>query len=457
MNVVVVVIDSLRVDHVGAYGNTWIRTPHLDEFANSACVFDQAYAEGLNTIPVRTAWFTGRFTFPRRPWMPLTFSDVALAEVLTFKGYNCALIGDCYQYHKPKYNLQRGFEYVEWIRGQEFDKWIVDESIDVEEGVERHFKAHPGAPEQSARWRELFKQYLRNVSGRKTEEDYSPARVSLAAQDWLERQKRRDNLFLWAEFFDPHEPWDPPQKYRDLYEKDYRGQDIIDPVGGEIEGYLTREELAHCKALYAGEVTLVDHWVGKLYEKVAELGMEDNTLLIYMADHGHPLGDHGYMKKVRRYLHNELVRIPLMIRHPDGIGAGERREAITETPDVMPTVLDFLGVEAPDTVDGESLLPIVKSERKKIRDYAYCGHHGSTWAIKNADWSLMLYLKEDVDGKSGVELFDLKADPNELENVVEKHPEVARGLEAELRRFVEGLLSKPRPRDAEVPRRWVLD
>ena len=457
MNVVVVVIDSLSADHVGAYGNDWIHTPHMDEFAKSACLFDQAYAEGLNTIPVRTAWFTGRFTFPYRPWMPLTFKDVALAEILAFEGYTCALIGDCYQNNKPRYNLQRGFEYVEWIRGQEFDKWIVDESIDVEALVEKHFRPHPKYPEVSKKWRELFKQYLRNVSGRKTEEDYFPARVSTAAQNWLECQKKRDNLFLWVEFFDPHEPWDPPQKYRDLYEKDYRGQDLIDPVGGDVEGYLTPEELAHCRALYAGEVTMVDYWLGKLHAKVEELGMLDNTLMVYMADHGHPLGAQGYLKKVKHFLYNELVQIPFMVRHPEGWGAGERRRAITETPDVMPTILDALEVEAPDTVQGKSVLSVLKGEKERVREYAYCGHYGRSWAIKNEDWSLILYLKPDVDGKSGVELFDLRKDPGERKNAAGEHREVACEMELKLRRFVAKLQNEPVPKDAEVPRRWVVE
>ena len=185
--------------------------------------------------------------------------------------------------------------------------------------------------------------------------------------------------------------------------------------------------------------------------------MVDNTLMIYMADHGHPLGDQGYLKKVKHFLYNELVQIPFMVRHPGGWGAGERRRAITETPDVMPTILDALEVEAPDTVQGKSVLSVLKGEKERVREYAYCGHYGRSWAIKNEDWSLILYLKPDVDGKSGVELFDLRKDPGERKNVAGEHREVACEMELELRRFVAKLRNEPVPKDAEVPRRWVIE
>ncbi|MFC1734659.1 sulfatase [Candidatus Hydrogenedentota bacterium] len=453
MNVIVVMMDSLRQDHVGAFGNDWIHTPHMDAFASEAMRFNNAYAEGLPTGPVRTALLTGRYTFMYRPWMPFLLSDFTIGEALTHEGYKTAWIGDCYHYNRRGINFQRGFEYYELIRGQEHDKWLIDESIPIE--TDKYFRSRPDEPERSARWKMHFEKYLRNISIRKTEEDFFPAQVTNATINWLDRQKKLDNIFLWVEYFDPHEPWDPPQKYRDLYEKDYQGQDIINPMAGPVEGYLTPEELEHIKALYAGEVTLVDHWLGVLYEKIRELGMLDNTMIVYLSDHGNPFGERGYIKKTGPWLHDDVSKIVCMVRHPKGLGAGKASNAIVQTPDLMPTVLELLEVDGPDTVQGESMLPLLKEETDSQRDFAYIGRFGDVWAIKNQKWSLIKYFKDGCGKHAGeLELFNLKEDPGEQVNVLETHPEIACKMEQELLRFVKEMEDRPKGKDGEVLSIW---
>ena len=121
MNVIVILADSLRVDHLGCYGNKWIKTPNLDRFAKEATVFERAYSEGLPTLPTRTAMFTGRYTFPFRGWQPLQPNDLPIAEILWSQGYKSALITDVYHMHKPGMAYERGFDFVQFIRGQEGD------------------------------------------------------------------------------------------------------------------------------------------------------------------------------------------------------------------------------------------------------------------------------------------------------------------------------------------------
>ncbi|MDH7570100.1 MAG: sulfatase-like hydrolase/transferase, partial [Armatimonadota bacterium] len=121
MNVIVVVTDSLRRDHLGCYGNRWIQTPCIDAFAQEGALFEEAYSEGLPTLPTRTAWWTGRFTFPFRGWQHFELSDALLAEVLWSRGYTTALITDVYHLHKPGMNCGRGWDTVQFIRGQEYD------------------------------------------------------------------------------------------------------------------------------------------------------------------------------------------------------------------------------------------------------------------------------------------------------------------------------------------------
>ncbi|MHA2204157.1 MAG: sulfatase-like hydrolase/transferase, partial [Candidatus Hodarchaeales archaeon] len=146
MNVIVIMLDSFRKDHLGCYGNRWINTPNIDKFASDAVVFDHAYAEGLPTIPVRVALFTGRYTLPFRGWQPLEQNDLLVAELLWNKGITSALIADTYHMHKPEMGFCRGYDYVRWIRGQETDPTRIDPNlpIDVTQYSEKNW--HPVSP-----------------------------------------------------------------------------------------------------------------------------------------------------------------------------------------------------------------------------------------------------------------------------------------------------------------------
>ena len=211
MNVVVIVNDTQRWDYLGCYGNNWIKTPNLDKLASESAVFDYCYAEGLPTIPTRTTFFTGRFTFPFRGWQRLEPTDILLAEVLWNKGYTNALITDVYHMHKPTMAFERGFDFTQHIRGHEADPWVLDESIEVD--VDRYHKAHGNDKSVRAQ----IAQYLRNIHWWRGEEDTFVARCVNGAAKWLEEQPKKDNLFLWLDCFDPHEPWDPPEPYRSMY------------------------------------------------------------------------------------------------------------------------------------------------------------------------------------------------------------------------------------------------
>jgi arylsulfatase A-like enzyme len=430
MNVIVIINDSLRWDHLGCYGNQWIRTPNLDKLASEAAVFDYCYSEGLPTVPTRTTFFTGRFTFPFRGWQRLEPTDLLLAEVLWNKGYHSAMITDVYHLHKPTMAFERGFDYTKHIRGHEGDPFVVDESIQVD--VDRYYKGD--GKDKSVRAQ--LTQYLRNIHHWKGEEDTFVAQVLQEGVKWLTDLKKRDNLFLWLDCFDPHEPWDPPSPYNRMYtDQNYHGKDIIHPIPGKIEGHLTPEELHHIKMLYAGKVTLCDRWVGFFLDEVRKMGLFENSLIIFTTDHGAPFGEHGYIKKAEPGLYEELVHIPLIIRHPEGIGAGKRFSALVETTEIFPTILDFLKMSRPPRIHGESLLPLMADQVESIRDYAYMGYFKRTWRVSDRIWSFALSLEK---GRSN-ELYNLKEDPGEKKNLIAKEPAKAIELELELRRFVSNL------------------
>ena len=458
MNIIVIVADSLRVDHVGCYGSH-VKTPNIDKLASESIIFDQAYSENLPTMPCRTAWWTGRHHFPKRGWKPFELSDYLLAEVLWDKGLTSALITDTYHMHKPVYNCGRGFDTVVWVRGQEYDPWTVDDNIEVDIETRHRLRGN----DKDSLWEDHFRQYMRNVSWYRSEEDYCVARVVKEAIRWLEyvTKKQKDNLFLWVDCFDPHEPWDPPSPYREMYDPDYKGQELIDPVPGPVEGYMTEEEVAHTKALYAGEVTFVDKWVGALLDEIRNLGIYDDSLIMFTSDHGEPFGEHGIIRKAQPWSYEELAHIPWIIRHPENPGSGKRSSAFVQPPDLMPMVLDILGISgelvlpylAPVkhtfpqdiavskqevTLTGLSLLPILKREIESIRDFVVTAHSGSEWSIRTADWSYFLPL----EGERNPELYNRKKDLGEKKNILDGHRDVADALELTLRRFADEVSQK---------------
>jgi len=457
MNVIVIMEDSFRKDHLGCYGNKWIKTPNIDKFAANATVFDYAYAEGMPTIPVRIALFTGRYTLPFRGWTPLMPADVLLAEILWDKGIRSALVTDTYHMHKPQMGFSRGFDYVIWIRGQEADPAVTDQNIkvDLSKWSEKNWVGWvmPGMVE--SRIKNDFEQYLRNRAHWKSEEDHHIAQVVKAGMKWLEdmvSSGRNDNLFLWLDSFDPHEPWDPPDDYIELYPvPEYDGLPII-WGGGFVEDW-TLAEIRHIRSQYAATITMVDKWTGLLLEKIEELGLLDNTMIIFLSDHGEPLGEHGIIKKIRPWPYEEVSRIPLIIRLPDGMNEKKRVDSFVTTPDITATILSFFGVKVPPSMQGRNLLPLIQGKDAGA-EFGISGYHGRSWSIRDHEWSFYLWLGTDASSKTKEKPELYRYDPNyvpprpseyelghqaEKENLIDSEPEMADHLEKKLRKFVEGL------------------
>ena len=351
MNVILIILDSLRADHLGCYGNTWIETPSLDALAEEGVVYTRAFPESLPTIPMRRAIHTGRRTFPFREWapqkgdpvlsygwQPILQSQVTLAETLVGTGYHTIFITDTYHQFKPSMNFHRGFQQWQWIRGQEaypYGSVALVSRERVEAALTPQMRQFGPAP--------MLRQYLANQAQRRGEEDFQAPRVFRAAMQCLKENERVGKLFLLLDCFDPHEPWDPPRHYVDLYDPGYEGCEVIFPPYGPASS-LSEAELKHMRALYAGEVTMVDHWLGRFLDRARSLGLLDRSLVIETSDHGHQLGEHGVLGKVAFGLFNELMDVPLLIRHPEGAGAGQRVAAFAQHHDIPATILALLGL-----------------------------------------------------------------------------------------------------------------
>jgi arylsulfatase A-like enzyme len=425
MNVVLVIIDSLRKDHVGAYGNSWIKTPSLDAFARESLRFTRAYPESLPTICARRAIHTGFRTFPYkdRPseqrhapaygWLPIPREQPTLAETLEARGYQTMLVTDTYHQFRPPMDFNRGFDTYHWIRGQEKDHYrpILPAS---DEEIQEHYLLHGEALKA--------RQYLANTRGRETEEDWFAPRVFLRANEFLEAASKREPFFLVVDNYDPHEPWDPPEKYTSLYYPEgYDGPEPFTTIYGR-DDYLTERQLRRMRALYAGEVTMVDRWLGHFLDRMDELDLFENTLLILLSDHGHALGEHGYTGKPHYALWPELTDIVFMIRHPEGKGAGETSDYYASTHDVAPTILGFLGIEPEQPMEGQDLSVLFDGEEPGVRSHFTAGYHNFVWA---RDSGYAMISRQD---RENARLYDLRRDPEMQQDISAGHPDVVRQM-----------------------------
>jgi arylsulfatase A-like enzyme len=471
-NVILIVSDTMRRDALGCYGGRWVQTPYLDAFARSAVRCTNAYLCSFPTVPARHDLLTGRYTFTYKPWSPLDPDTITLQDVLRAAGVYTALIVDTPHPFRPDYNYQRNFDFVQINRGQEND---VYETRPLPVRL-------PCDPRKLRNGDKVVTQYLRNVASRKVEEDYFCARTLRAAADWLARSHARQPFFLYVDTFDPHEPWDPPASYVEKYDPGYKGQEVIYPRYDRWRDFLSEAELKHCRALYAGEASLVDRWVGHLLHRIEKLGLLESTLVLFVADHGFYLGEHGYIGKsfIRgdRYqslpLYSEVCRVPLLAHFP-GCKPGAVVDALAQTVNLAPTALDFLGIKRPASFAAPSLWPVLQGKKAAVADLVISSPTLSHAAmqqpqptnratITDGRW-LLVYggtgTGDPADRTSSVdseqrlvapltgeklapELYDLQADPGCGRNVLAKHKERAGDLHC---RFVAFLKSSPIDRD----------
>ena len=408
-NVIVVMLDTLQFNYLGCYGNNWIKTPNLDRFAQQGVLFENAYTEGLPTVPCRRAMFTGRYTLPVKGWSQLDIEDTTIADLCWGQPIDSALIHDSGPFRLPKFGYSRGFDKVHFIHGHETDHQYYAQDELHKHKAEDYYEDHviKTADEilKENVMRPLMNQvecHLKERQYWKSDEDHHVAQVMKTAGKYLDQVDRNKSFFLWIDSFDPHEPWDPPSVYdpgkKCMYDPDYKGKDMFLPIQGHVEGLYTEEELHHIRMLYAEKVTMCDKWFGWMMDKVNGLGLEDNTLVMVVSDHGSPMGNgehgHGIMRKCRPWPYEELAHIPFMMRGP-GLPTGKRIKSFVQSCDVAPTVVDWLGIGVHPSMQGQSLLPLAKGKVEKVRDFAIAGYFRYSWSIITEDWSYIHWLKEE--------------------------------------------------------------
>jgi len=449
MKVIYLMADTFRRDHMGAYGNPWIHTPNLDRLASQSALFERACIGSFPTIPNRRDTLIGRgdIGLPFNRWKGLERQEVTVPERLAEKGIDSMWIGDTQNNVTSGINMNRGFTAWHLNRGQEADPMWLDASVPVEWPVPRHLIRYT---------ERVWHQVLVNRAHRQVEADWFAPGTYAAAIRWLERNHKRDSFFLWVDTFDPHEPWDPPQHYTDLYDPGFKGRLFEAPTYGlRRKMGITDAELRNIRARYAGEVTMVDNAIGQLLATIERLGIDDEVTVIFTSDHGTLFdgpGDNGLlckpntigadgmcmsagrpMKQPHQYfpIYLNVARIPLLIR-PAGMTGGKRIKAIVQPWDMTATILDLFGLKTPPELIGSSLLPLIAGKAKKHRDVAICDTNTLAQSL-TPRWVYTVWR-----GQRAPSLLDVKADPRCRRNVHKQHPAVARRLHAAIVRFMRG-------------------
>ena len=396
-------------------------------------------------MPTRADHATGRWTMSFMGWEPLPEDEVTLAQILAENGYHTAAAIDTPFYIRGEMNYDRGYQ---------------------------TFFFHPGQEGSPTRVQQVGNHESRDIRDRwRLEKDHNAPQTFANAMNWLETHYKED-FFLYIDTWDPHEPWEAPPYYTEMYWPGYDGE-IIQPIYGhwQDEPGFTAEKVKKANATYCGEITMVDTWIGYFLRRVENMGLMDKTAIIFTSDHGFYFGEHGgkfgkmtfdkrdggglyrFGDSDARWAHSplyeELVRIPLLVYVP-GVEPSVY-DGMTSVVDVMPTVLDIASVSSPGNVHGASLLPRMRNSSAAGREFtvstipfANPGDevrsvdsirrnlvNSQVTTITAGDWSLLYSTDEGMS-----ELYNLSNDPAQENNIISGNLEVAKEVHQYLLKFM---------------------
>jgi len=351
MKCVFVLFDSLNRHMLGAYGGKRIPTPNFDRLAQRTRAYDAHYVGSLPCMPARRDMLTGRLSFLHRSWGPLEPFDNAFPEILHEAGIYSHLITDHFHYWEDGgATYHNRYDTYEFVRGQEGDPW----KAMVQPHWERLREIYH-ARQFSDRRRTYFGQNIINREFIREEKDYPSVRCFAHAFDFLERNRAADGWLLQIETFDPHEPFQAPERFKRPFATGWNGPIRDWPRYGRVDEL--PEECEELRANYYAVVAMCDFLLGRLLDDFDRHEMWRDTALVVTTDHGFLLGEHDFWAKNRMNLYQEVAHIPLFIhdpRRPER--AGTRASRLTQSIDLAPTMLDLFGIAPPPETEGISML-----------------------------------------------------------------------------------------------------
>ena len=392
MRVVFVLFDSLNRLAMGCYGGQSVPTPNFDRFAARALTFDNHYVGSLPCMPARRDLHTGRLNFMHRSWGPLEPFDNSMPEILKTSGVYTHLVTDHFHYFEDGGATYHS-RYSTWdfVRGQEYDTWKALVEPPLAQFRQNYSSKHYNGPNQANRL-----QHQVNREFIKEEKDFPAAQCFERAFEFLDNNRTADEWMLHLECFDPHEPFYAPSRFRDGLETNYRGPIIDWPKYAPVSE--NADEVAEIRANYAALMAMCDEYFGKLIDYFDTHNLWEDTCLILTTDHGYLLSEHDWWAKNVMPYYEEISHIPLIVHHHDlNARKGTRTNVVTQTPDLMPTILKLFARDIPPEVQGTSILDLVAQEDQERA--VIFGMFGGAIGVADGKYSLFLY-PPDLDDES---------------------------------------------------------
>lgn len=459
-NLIFINTDQQRFDHLGANGNAVIQTPNLDRLTREGISLDRHYCNNPICTPSRACLITGRYPRSNRVYdngCCLPETEVTLPQVLGQHGYETRAFGKLHlsSWRDPNAVSFEAESY--WLSGKGGPDPVPYAGFDLVEICTRHINPETGHygywlrrefPEVARNW----DQYLTpHPSGAPQTQDWTMppeahANTWVADRccDYLRKEAAPDRpFFLHVGFPDPHHPFRSPEPWGSLYDPADIPLPESDPAShasrppeyaaymrgvlneeslgsGDFHNHdltsLSEEQLRVIHAKTYGMVSFVDQQVGRILDTLEATGLRENTVVVFTSDHGDLMGDHGLILKGPLLLEG-LVKVPMIVSGPGGIGRGTRTEALTSHVDVMPTLLALAGVPAPAGVEGKDVGAVLRGEPDRIRDRVLIEFlhqfqfDRNVKALVKDDWKLVYW-----GGQTYGELYHLREDPRELIN-----------------------------------------
>jgi choline-sulfatase len=419
-NILFIISDQHRRDSSGCYGHEIVKTPSIDKLSGESIQFSNAYSQCPLCGPSRASVLTGTFphtsaslTHSPEPYENPLPNIPTLGSVFRNAGYATGLIGKVHIRGESE-TCDLGFDDRRLrFKTYELDDYIEAVGLDnVSKYISYHKKSNVPCRDH----------YNPLNEGIKMEEKYMYDALVVNECKAFMKKNRDKRFFLWAGLEKPHPEWFAPEEFHKLYDP----QKIILPKTYKNEGALIPETIKSRKkvtekytddniknsiAAYFANVSYLDSKIGELLDYIKELGLEEDTIIVYTSDHGEMLYDHGMLQK--HCFYEQAVGVPLLIKIPD-MTEGTSTDSITSLIDLFPTLLDLNSIEQPDTLEGKSLMPIINGETENDNRSAFSEYYSSRIPermIRKGNYKY-IYSHGDLD-----QLYNLKTDPFEKNNL----------------------------------------
>ena len=365
MRAVMLMYDTLTRNYLPNYGCDLTVMPNFRRLAERTVTFDEFYGGSMPCMPARRELHTGCYNFLHRSWGPLEPFDDSMIETLSNNGIYTHLATDHSHYWEDGGATYHG-RYCSWegFRGQEGDRWVPQGEADLSLNICKLNKKNLSAV-----------QHLANRSRIIEVEDMPSVQTVSAGIDFIDHYYDKDNWFVQIECFDPHEPFYVPDKYRKLYDCVDSREAFNFPAYGPTNGKYTDEEIAGLRKEYCALLSLCDEQLGRIIDTFDKYDLWKDTMLIVNTDHGFFLGEHDYIGKNMPPMYDEVIHTPFFIHDPRSNHDGERRSAVAQTIDIVPTLMNYFNVKPFENIDGRDITPIIEND-EKIHDQILYGMHG---------------------------------------------------------------------------------